>query len=212
MRANLPEALNETAYALACDVAAADGTLNDRELRLLEEMRYELDIDRLHAAAIERGAGAEELDIQRVAAGPGPPAAKADFFGTPPQQLSEQQPLIRAGRIEVADVVVGAEVQLQEIRQCLHGLSPWHANVLRVHLTNAGAVSWFEFVGEILAASGFERSLVSPISTDQLDPPRPAPRPVNSVLANERWVASGRSPLRDFREPLAELCARFEAS
>jgi dTDP-4-dehydrorhamnose reductase len=80
------------------------------------------------------------------------------------------------------------------------------------HLTNAGAVSWFEFVGEILAASGFERSLVSPISTDQLDPPRPAPRPVNSVLANERWVASGRSPLRDFREPLAELCARFEAS
>ena len=58
IRDNLPERLNETAYALACDVAAADGRLSESELRLLEEMRYELDIDRLHAAAIERGARA----------------------------------------------------------------------------------------------------------------------------------------------------------
>nr|WP_170614169.1 tellurite resistance TerB family protein [uncultured Ruegeria sp.] len=58
IRENLPERLNETAYALACDVAAADGTLAETELRLLEEIRYELDVDRLHAAAIERGARA----------------------------------------------------------------------------------------------------------------------------------------------------------
>ncbi len=63
VRANLPERLYETAYALACDVAAADGSLNDRELRLLEEMRYELDIDRLHAAAIERGARARHMTV-----------------------------------------------------------------------------------------------------------------------------------------------------
>ncbi|WP_353471317.1 tellurite resistance TerB family protein [Salipiger sp. H15] len=61
LRDNLPERLNETAYALACDVAAADGTLRDEELRLLEEIRYELNIDRLHAAAIERGARARHL-------------------------------------------------------------------------------------------------------------------------------------------------------
>ncbi len=57
----LPDRLNETAYALACDVAAADGSLAETELRLLEEMRYELNIDRLHAAAIERGARARHL-------------------------------------------------------------------------------------------------------------------------------------------------------
>ncbi len=57
----LPERLHETAYALACDVAAADGTLEETELRLLEEIRYELTIDRLHAAAIERGARARHL-------------------------------------------------------------------------------------------------------------------------------------------------------
>ena len=63
VREALPEHLNETAYALACDVAAADGTLDEAELRLLEEMRYELNIDRLHAAAIERGARARHLTV-----------------------------------------------------------------------------------------------------------------------------------------------------
>ena len=61
IRDNLPERLFETAYALSCDVAAADGTLQETELRLLEEIRYELNIDRLHAAAIERGARARHL-------------------------------------------------------------------------------------------------------------------------------------------------------
>lgn len=58
VRENLPTRLAETAYALACDVAAADGHLGQNELRFLEDMRYELEIDRLHAAAIERGARA----------------------------------------------------------------------------------------------------------------------------------------------------------
>jgi len=63
VREALPDHLYETAYALACDVAAADGTLEETELRLLEEMRYELEIDRLHAAAIERGARARHLTV-----------------------------------------------------------------------------------------------------------------------------------------------------
>lgn len=61
IRNDLPERLYETAYALACDVAAADGALAEPELRLLEEIRYELDLDRLHAAGIERGARARHM-------------------------------------------------------------------------------------------------------------------------------------------------------
>ena len=61
VREALPDRLNETAYALACDVAAADGKLEEAEMRILEEVRYELDLDRLHAAAIERGARARHL-------------------------------------------------------------------------------------------------------------------------------------------------------
>ena len=61
IRDALPERLHETAYALACDIAAADGKLMQTELRMLEEIRHELSIDRLHAAAIERGARARHM-------------------------------------------------------------------------------------------------------------------------------------------------------
>lgn len=50
--------LRETAYALACDVAAADGRATQEELRVLEILRYRLEVGRLPAAAIERGARA----------------------------------------------------------------------------------------------------------------------------------------------------------
>lgn len=61
VRDALPDDLNETAYAMACDVAASDGHIRDGELHLLEEIRHELKIDRLHAAAIERGARARHM-------------------------------------------------------------------------------------------------------------------------------------------------------
>jgi tellurite resistance protein len=61
IRDGLPERLHETAYALACDVVAADGRLREVELRMLEEVREELVIDRLHAAAIEWGARVRHL-------------------------------------------------------------------------------------------------------------------------------------------------------
>ncbi len=58
VRDSLPESLYETAYALCCDVAAADAHAFQAELQFLLELRYALDIDRLHAAAIERGSAA----------------------------------------------------------------------------------------------------------------------------------------------------------
>lgn len=63
VRDTLPEKLNETAYALCCDVTAADGRLHEVELRFLEEIRHELNIDRLAAAAIERGSRARHMTV-----------------------------------------------------------------------------------------------------------------------------------------------------
>lgn len=77
------------------------------------------------------------------------------------------------------------------------------------HLTNQGAVSWYEFVREIVAAAGRDPEMVEPISTADLDPPRPAPRPANSVLDNAAIRLAGLPPLRDFRAPLAELVHRL---
>lgn len=61
IKRSLPVRLYETAYAIACDIAASDGGLSHEELRVLELIRHEMDIDRLHAAAIERGAKARYL-------------------------------------------------------------------------------------------------------------------------------------------------------
>lgn len=74
-----------------------------------------------------------------------------------------------------------------------------------MHVTNEGAVSWFEFCREVLGAAGLDAARVSPCSTDELQPPRPAPRPANSVLANTRFADLGLPLLRDFRQPLAEV-------
>jgi tellurite resistance protein len=58
VKSAVPTKLRETAYVLACDVAAAGGELSQETLRLLELLRHRLGIERLVAAAIERGARA----------------------------------------------------------------------------------------------------------------------------------------------------------
>lgn len=54
----LTPALRETAYALAVEVAAANGSVAVEALRLLEILRDRLEMDRLIAGAIEYGARA----------------------------------------------------------------------------------------------------------------------------------------------------------
>lgn len=76
-----------------------------------------------------------------------------------------------------------------------------------IHATNQGAVSWFEFARAVMAGIGRPPEIVRPISTAEFDPPRPAPRPANSVLDNAVLRSAGVPLLRDFREPLAELIA-----
>ena len=61
IRDALPEKLRETAYAVACEIVVADGKIAQEELRLLEMLAQSLPIDRLAAAAIERGARARHM-------------------------------------------------------------------------------------------------------------------------------------------------------
>jgi dTDP-4-dehydrorhamnose reductase len=75
------------------------------------------------------------------------------------------------------------------------------------HVTNQGAVSWYEFARAVLEAAGQDPERVKPISTAEY--PLPAPRPANSVLDNAALRLSGVPLLRDFREPLAEVVAHL---
>ena len=74
-----------------------------------------------------------------------------------------------------------------------------------VHATNEVACSWYRFACEVVQAMGLDPDMVRPVTTAELQPPRPAPRPANSVLDNSALRAAGYAPLRDHREPLAEL-------
>ena len=73
------------------------------------------------------------------------------------------------------------------------------------HVTNQGAVSWFEFAQTILEHMGRPSTQVTAIASSELDPPRPAPRPPNSVLENSALQRAGLHPPPDFRETLPEL-------
>ena len=80
-----------------------------------------------------------------------------------------------------------------------------------VHLTNQGAVSWYEFAREVLRAAGEDPERVKPIATADLQPPRPAKRPKNSVLDNGAIQILGMPLLDDFRVPLKRLVDRLRA-
>lgn len=58
-----PDRMKETVYAIACDVAAADGAIQVEEARLLELLAAKLNVERLIAAGIERGARARHTPM-----------------------------------------------------------------------------------------------------------------------------------------------------
>ena len=60
---SLPEKLYETAYACAVEVAAADESVDEEELRVLEVIRDTLRLSRLHSGAIEWSARARHMTL-----------------------------------------------------------------------------------------------------------------------------------------------------
>ena len=64
IRESLEPRLRETAYALACEVVAADRFAEQDSLRMLEFVKNELNLDALVAAAIERGARARHQLVE----------------------------------------------------------------------------------------------------------------------------------------------------
>lgn len=70
-----------------------------------------------------------------------------------------------------------------------------------VHLTAAGACSWFEFTRAFLELQGIEAEL-TPVTTTI--PPGKPDRPLNGVLARPRADSLGLAPLRGWREQLAD--------
>jgi dTDP-4-dehydrorhamnose reductase len=79
------------------------------------------------------------------------------------------------------------------------------------HVTNQGAVSWYEFAGAVMESAGHNPDRVRPIATADLVPPRPAPRPANSVLDNAALRLGGLPLLPHYRESLDRLVSELRA-
>ncbi|HEX2063130.1 MAG TPA: dTDP-4-dehydrorhamnose reductase [Acidimicrobiales bacterium] len=80
------------------------------------------------------------------------------------------------------------------------------------HVTNQGVATWCELAQATLAAAGDDPDRVRPITTAELDPPRPAPRPRRAVLDNAALRLSGMDLLPDFHDPLERLVKELTGS
>ena len=73
------------------------------------------------------------------------------------------------------------------------------------HVTNQGETTWYGFARAVLEEAGLDADRVEPIATAELDPPRPAPRPSNSVLDNAALRLGGDELLPPWRDALGRL-------
>ncbi len=80
------------------------------------------------------------------------------------------------------------------------------------HVTNQGALTWYEFARVVLTAAGHDPGRVEAIKTADLDPPRAAVRPANSELDNRALRLAGRPLLPNYRESLDRLVAELMRS
>ena len=80
------------------------------------------------------------------------------------------------------------------------------------HVTNAGSTTWFGLVRAVLAAAGHDPGRAEPIATADLHPPRPAPRPANSVLDNAALRLGGYPSLPDWQDGLDRLVRVLQGS
>jgi dTDP-4-dehydrorhamnose reductase len=74
-----------------------------------------------------------------------------------------------------------------------------------LHLTASGECSWFEFTQAIMALAGIDVPLEAVTTTI---PPGGVDRPLNGVLARPAADAAGLTPLRHWREALADYMQR----
>lgn len=78
------------------------------------------------------------------------------------------------------------------------------------HVTNQGETTWFGFAQAVLEATGYDASAIEAITTAQLDPPRPAPRPSNSALDNLALRLGGLPLLPDWRDALGRAIVALD--
>ncbi len=96
---------------------------------------------------------------------------------------------------------VGSPTYTRDLAEAIHALIGKISNHGIYHISNSGAVSWFEYAKEILKLTG-SRTKVLPISSKELD--RPAPRPAMSVMDNGKFIKFTSYRMRPWKAALKD--------
>jgi dTDP-4-dehydrorhamnose reductase len=75
------------------------------------------------------------------------------------------------------------------------------------HGTNGGAATWFDLARAVYEELGADAALVSPVASDGF--PTRARRPAWSVLGRDATIREGATPMRGWREALADVVVRI---
>jgi dTDP-4-dehydrorhamnose reductase len=111
-----------------------------------------------------------------------------------------------ANRVEVVDDQIGSPTYVADLVDALLEVADGAVTANLVHAGNKGAASRYEQARAVYAELGADQDLVRPVSTGHV--PRPATRPPFSALGSRISAAAGLTPLRDWREALAEAIRR----
>ena len=106
------------------------------------------------------------------------------------------------GEVRVVNDQVGQPTSAPDLAKQLVELGLSNSDVGIYHGSNSGQTTWFDFALEIFRLAGEDASRVVPILTADL--PRPAKRPVFSVLSHEAWAKSTVPAMRDWRIALID--------
>ena len=107
--------------------------------------------------------------------------------------------------IDVVDDQTGSPTYAKDLVAALLQIAGGGVDAPVLHVTNAGSASRFEQARAVFEEVGADPDRVRPVGTAAV--PRPARRPVFSALSMADSVRAGLTPLRPWREALAEAGA-----
>lgn len=106
------------------------------------------------------------------------------------------------GTVDVVADQIGSPTYVGDLVDALLEVADGAIREPLLHAANEGEASRYEQARAVFAAVGADPDRVRPVGSDRH--PRPAPRPPYSALSGKQSAAAGLTPLRPWREALAD--------
>jgi dTDP-4-dehydrorhamnose reductase len=106
------------------------------------------------------------------------------------------------GTVDVVDDQTGSPTYAADLAGALLEVADGKIRKRLVHAANSGVVTRFDQARAVFECVGADPQRVRPVSSDRH--PRPARRPAYSALSGRQSAEAGLSPLRPWRDALAE--------